>query len=116
MSTSGISGAAVRKLLVTPGVEVDYMMRIEGPPGRRLELRPKLYERNGRTRARTPAIEQTEVYESEAWVDPAPDRTWLPYPIRSGRYYVELDVYERKEGARSLVASERTPVFAVSFS
>jgi hypothetical protein len=115
MSASGLPAAAIRKLLLAPGVEVDYLMRIEGPPGRRLELHPNLYEHTGRTRARTPEIEQTEVYESEAWVDPAPDRTWLPYPIESGRYYVELDVYEPEEAARSLVASERTPTFAVAF-
>lgn len=114
MSASGVPATQVRALLLSPGVEVDYMMRIEGPPGRRLELRPKLYKSRGRVRARNPGVEQAELYESEAWVDPAPDRTWLPYPGRAGRYYVELDVYERKEATHSLVSSARTSVFAVS--
>ncbi|MDX6719737.1 MAG: hypothetical protein QOJ63_1991 [Solirubrobacteraceae bacterium] len=68
-------------------------------------------------RAKQPPLTHTELYESEAWRDKAPDETWVPYPSGAGEYYVDLMVTDPHDTHhRQFVARNNTHTFRVSGS
>jgi hypothetical protein len=111
----GIPPPVVQAQLNTPGVEVAFDLKIDGPPGRQLELTPRVYKAHGRIAADMPAIApvQTEHFRSEAWNELGPSSTWVSYPAARGEYYIELRVDELKGDRRDFVVRKRTDTFRV---
>ena len=104
----------IHALLNMKGTQVRYLLAIDGPPGRRLELKPIVYRAPGLIPAKGPSFVQVQPYRSEAWHDAAPDQTWVPDPADPGDYYVEVRMTERRRNHRPiLVASARTPSFPI---
>jgi hypothetical protein len=111
---TGLPTQKLNNMLNTIGIQVTYQLAVQGPPGRRLELKPRIYQAHGLIPAKTPRLTQSEIYKSEAWRDEQPDRTWIPYPLHAGTYYIQLDMTERRnDGPDQLVATARTDKFRV---
>jgi hypothetical protein len=111
----GLPPAVVNAQLGMPGVEVTFDLQIHGPPGRRLELTPRVYKAHGRIAADMPplAVTRTEHYWSEASKDRSAGSAFAFYPQAPGVYYVELRMDEVKGKRRDFVARERTEDFRV---
>lgn len=105
----------VRARLDVPGVEIAFRLRVDGPPGRRLELTPKVYKAHGRIAAPVSPLApvQTEHYKSEAEQERGITSTWTAYPARPGEYYIELRVDELIGARREFRARARTENFRV---
>jgi hypothetical protein len=111
---SGLPEQAIVANLKTRGVRVRFLLTIAGPPRRQLDLTPRFFRARRLIRAPTPTLTQTENYESEAFDDRSPGSTWAAYPHAPGRYYVELEMAERRPGQRrQLVARAQTQIFRV---
>jgi hypothetical protein len=112
---NGVPMPAVQARLDVPGVEIGFRLRVDGPPGRRLELTPKVYKAHGRIAAPLSPLApvETEHYTSEAQRDLGVSSTWAAYPAAPGEYYVELRVDELIGKRREFRVRERTENFRV---
>jgi len=107
---AGLAEGTRRALLRTPGVEVAYHVRIQGPPGRRVSLATTLFRRGSRRPLPADGLEQRTTYVSEAVTDELSDRVWVPAPARPGAYVAELDVLDER---RESIANASTGAFRI---
>jgi hypothetical protein len=111
---SGLTDRGIRDLLGMQGIEVSFLLEIDGPPGRQIQLKPTVYRTRGLIRAKIPPFVQVQRYYSAAWRDTGPDSTWAAYPLEAGGYYVELRMTEPIPHHRAaLVAVAQTQNFRV---
>ena len=113
LRAKGLSGDDVAGVLAVPGIEVDFSLLIEGPPGRELRLDAVVYRSPGRRRAPVSDLGATgRGFRSDAWRDRGTARTWVSAPTRPGRYYIELMLYDDKPtGPANAVASQKPAPF-----
>jgi hypothetical protein len=111
---SHVPNIVVTRFMQTAGVQVNYELHIRGATGMAVVVAARMYPSGSRSVAPAPPLGQTEHYTTRAGTQTVSGATWIPQPIKPGRYYVEVKVQlDQKPPNDEILATRRSVSFAV---